>query len=82
MLQEDPQREYVGKGVVSCSHPNLAGLAYKVASNTTSVRATGAVGVSWAIVMGAEVDCSATKGAAVVDERLVFLDGHFVQESI
>lgn len=29
--------------------------------------------------MGAEIDRSAAKGAAVVDERLMLLDGHLVQ---
>jgi hypothetical protein len=41
-----------------------------------SVGARGAVGALRAVVMGAEVDSLAAKGAAVVDKFLVLLDGH------
>jgi len=41
-----------------------------------SVWAASAVVALWAIVVGAKVHCLAAEGAAVVDELLVFLDGH------
>lgn len=34
------------------------------------------MGAPGAVVVGTEVDRLAAKGAAVVDKRLVFLDGH------
>ena len=43
---------------------------------TTSVWAASAVIALRAIVVGAKVHCLAAEGAAVVDELLVFLDGH------
>jgi hypothetical protein len=52
----------------------LGGLASKSA---TSIWAARAMRAPRAVVMSAEVNCLAAKGAAVVDERLVFLDGHF-----
>ncbi|KAK0722148.1 hypothetical protein B0T26DRAFT_204447 [Lasiosphaeria miniovina] len=42
----------------------------------SSVGAAGAVRTAGAVVVGAEVDCSTAERAAVVDELLVFLDGH------
>lgn len=41
-----------------------------------SVRAAGAVIALGAVVVGAKVHCLAAEGAALVDELLVFLDGH------
>lgn len=47
-----------------------------------SGRVDDLVGTPWtcvirsAVVVGAKVDCLAAKGAAVVDKRLMLLDGH------
>lgn len=41
-----------------------------------SVRAAGTVIALGAVVVGAKVHCLAAEGAALVDELLVFLDGH------
>ena len=43
---------------------------------TDSVGAACAVVALGAVVVGAKIDCLATEGAAVVDEFLMFLDGH------
>lgn len=67
-----------GGGV--CSPPNRAGLSLVLQQNASclSVRARGAVSAAGAVVVGAKVDGFAAKGAAVVDEFLVLLDGHVV----
>jgi len=66
-------------GAVTChaASPKESGLACVEAdADATSVWATRTMVGLRAVVVSAKVDCLAAKRAAVVDERLVLLDGH------